>query len=167
LADYKTACSSSQKLLAESKARGAQLRERLEEATATIHQLRPQRQEHTESEIQGDFHTLSESIKNWIEINCDGFLEDDHHGFETMLNRSIDGGPGVESILKRFQLKVQELIELKEHILAAIVMRYLFDAILNRPFSNLLKEAEEGFLTAIYESMATMDPRKGNLLHPL
>jgi hypothetical protein len=104
LADYKTACSSSQKLLAESKARGAQLRERLEEATATIFRIRPRRQEHTESEIQGDFHTLSESIKNWIEINCDGFLEDDHHGFETMLNRSIDGGPGVESILKRFQL---------------------------------------------------------------
>ncbi|KIM95285.1 hypothetical protein OIDMADRAFT_148926 [Oidiodendron maius Zn] len=165
LADHRTAFSSSQKLLAESKARGAQLREHLEEATATIFRLRPQRQEHTESEIQGDFHTLSESIKNWIEINCDGFLEDDHHGFETMLNRSIDGGPGVESILKRFQLKAQELIELKEHILAAIVMRYLFDEILNRPFSNLLKEGEEDLLTAIYESMATMEPPKGNLLH--
>ncbi|KAG4432938.1 hypothetical protein IFR05_011584 [Cadophora sp. M221] len=167
LADYKTACSSSQKLLAESKARGAQLRERLEEATATIYRLRPPRQEHTESEIRGDFHALSESIKNWIEITCDGFLEDDLHGFETMLNRSIEGAPGVESILKRFQLKAQDLIELKEHILAAIVMRYLFDAILNRPFSNLLNEEEEGLLTAIYESMTTMDPPKGNLLHRL
>ena len=166
LADHKTAYSSSQKLLAESRARGAQLHGRLEEATAAIFRLRPQRQEHTESEIQGDFHTLSESIKNWIEMNCDGFLEDDHHGFEIMLNGSIDGSPGVEIILKRFQLKAQDLIELKEHILAAIVMRYLFDAILNHPLSILLKEEEEGLLSAIYESIAIMDPPKGNLPHP-
>jgi hypothetical protein len=46
-------------------------------------------------------------------------------------------------------------------------MCYLFDAILNRPFSNLLNEGEEGLLTAIYERMATMDPLKGNLLHSL
>lgn len=166
LADYKTAYSSSQKLLAESKAHGAQLYERLEEATATIFRLRPQRQEHTESEIQGDFHTLSESIKNWIETNCGGFLEDDHHGFEIMFNRSLDGSPGVETILKRFQLKAQDLIELKEHILAAIVMRCLFDGILNYSLSILLKEEEEGLLAAIYESMATMHPAKGNLPHP-
>jgi hypothetical protein len=166
LADHKIAYSSSQKLLAESKAHGAQLHERLEEATGTIFRLRPQRQEHTESEIQGDFYRLSESIKNWIEMNCDGFLEDDHHGFEIMLHRSMDGNPGVETILKRFQLKAQDLIELKEHVLAAIVMRHLFDGILNRLLSTLLREEEEGLLTDIYESMATMDPPKGNLPHP-
>lgn len=94
LADCKTAYSSSQKILAESKARGAQLHERLEQARAIIFRQRPQRQEHTEGEIQGDFYRLSESIKNWIEINCDGFLEDDHRGFEVMLDPSIDGNPG-------------------------------------------------------------------------
>ena len=166
LADYKAACSSSQKLLTESKAHVAQLHERLEEATATIFRLRPPRQEHTESEIQGDFYRLSESIKNWIEMNCDGFLEDDHLGFESMLNRSMDVNPGVETILKRFQLKVRHLIELKEHVLAAIVMRYLFDGILNRPLSILLKEGEEGLLKDICESMATMDPPKGSLPNP-
>jgi hypothetical protein len=127
LADHKTAYSSSQKSLLD---HVAQLHERLEEATATIFRLRPQRQEYTESEIQGDFHTLSESIKNWIEMNCDDFLEDDHHGFEIMLHRSMDRSPGVETILNKFQLKARDLIELKEHILAAVIMRYLFDRIL-------------------------------------
>jgi thiamine phosphate synthase YjbQ (UPF0047 family) len=82
-----------------------------------------------------------------------------------MLNRSMDGNPGVETILKKFQLKAQDLIDLKEHILAAIVMRNVFDGILNRPLSILLKEDEEGLLTSIYESMATMNPPKGNLPH--
>lgn len=143
--------------------RGAQLHERLEEATATIFRLRPQRQEYTESEIQGDFHTLSESIKIWIEMSCDDFLDDDHQGFEIMLNRSMDRSPGVITILNKFQLKAQELVDLKEYVLAAVVMRYLFDEILNRPFSILLKDEEEGLLNAIYEKMATMNPPKGNL----
>jgi hypothetical protein len=108
---------------------------------------------------------LSESIKNWIETNCDGFLEDNHHGFEIMLNRSMDGNPGVETILKRFQLKSQDLMELKEHVLAAVLMRYVFDRILNRPLSILLKEEEEALLIDIYESMMTMDPPKGNIPH--
>lgn len=167
MADYKIGYSSSQKSLSESKAREAQLHERLEEDTATIFRLRPRRQEHTESEIQADFYKLSESIKNWIEINCEGFLEDDHHGFEIMLNRSMDGNPGVKTILKRFQLRTRELVDLKEHVLAAVVMRYLFDGILNRPLSILLKEEEEGLLKDIYQSMATMDPPKGNLPHLL
>jgi hypothetical protein len=165
LAYYKTACSSFQKKLAELKAHRAQLHEHLEEAKATIFRLRPPRQEHTESEILGYFDKLSESIKNWIETNCDGFLEDNDHGFEIMLNRSINGNSGVERILKRFQGKSQDLIDVKEHVLAAILMRYLFDGILNRPLSILLMEEEEGLLNGIYENMATMDPPKGNLSH--
>jgi len=166
LADHKTAYSNFQKLLADSKAHGAELRERLEEATATIFRLRPQRQEHTENEIQKDLNTLSEWVKNWIETNCEGFLEDDNHGFEILLNPFTEESPGVETILKRFQQKAHDLMKLKEHILAAIIMRYLFDAILTRPLSILLKEGEEGFLNTICESMATMDPPKGNLPHP-
>lgn len=165
LADYKTAYSSSQKLLAESRTHGAGLHGRLEEATATIFRLRPQRQEHTESEIQVDFYRLSESIKNWVEIGCVSFLEDDHQGFDIMLNHSMDGNPGVETILKRFQQKSQDLIELKEHVLAAIVMRYLFDGILNHPFSILLKKDEEVLLTDIYKSMTAVDPQNGNFPH--
>jgi predicted nuclease with TOPRIM domain len=76
LADFKAAYFNIHEVLTKSKTHRAQLNERLEEATATIFQLRPQRQEHTESEIQGDFYKLSESIKNCIEMNCDGFLED-------------------------------------------------------------------------------------------
>ncbi len=166
LAGYKAACFSSKKLLAESEVLRAQLHDRVEEATATIFRLRPQRQEHTESEIQGEFYKLSESIKNWIEINCDGFLEDDYHGFEIMKNHS-ERNSGVESILKRFQLKAGHLIELKEHILAAIVMHYVFDKILNRPLSILLNEGEEELLTSICESMAAMDPPKGSGPQPL
>ncbi|KFY86900.1 hypothetical protein V500_07320 [Pseudogymnoascus sp. VKM F-4518 (FW-2643)] len=165
LADYETAYSSSQKKLAELKAHRAQLHKRLEEATATIFRLRPQRQEHTESEIQKCFYRLSESIKNWIEKNCDGFLEDNDHGFEIMLNCSINGNSGMGSILKRFQWKAQDLTDVKEHVLAAILMRYLFDEILNRPLSILLKEEEEGLLNGIYENMATMEHPKGKISH--
>lgn len=165
LAGYKTAYSGSQRKLDELKADKAKLHERLEETKATLFRIRPQRPEHTESEMQEYFYKLSESIKNWIETNCDGFLEDDDHGFEIMSNRSINGNSGVDSILMRFQGKTQDVIDVKEHVLAAILMRYLFDEILNRPLSILLKEEEEGFLNSIYENMATMEPPKGNLSH--
>ena len=165
LADYKTANSSSQKKLAELKAHRDQLHEHLEEATATIFRIRPRRQEHTESEIQKDFYRLSESIKNWVETNCGGFLDDNDYGFEIMLNHSIHGNSGMGSILKRFQWKAQDLTDVKEHVLAAILMRYLFDEILNRPLSILLKEEEEGLLNGIYENMATMEPPKGKISH--
>jgi hypothetical protein len=143
----------------------AQLFEHLEEAKATIFRLRPRTQEHTESEIQGYFYKLSESIKNWIEANCDGFLEDNDYGFEIMLNRSLNRNSGVKSILKRFQGKARDLVDVKEHVLAAILMRYLFDEILNRPLSILLTEEEEGLFNSIYENMATTDPPKGKLPH--
>lgn len=165
MAGYKSAYSSSQRKLAELKAHSAELHERLEETKATIFRIRPQRPEHTETKIQKDFYKLSESIKNWIETNCDGFLENNNYGFEIMLDRSINGNSGVETILKRFQRKAQDIINVKEHVLAAILMRYLFDGILSRPLSILLMEEEEGLLNGIYENMATMNPPKGNLSH--
>lgn len=163
MAVCKSAYYSSQRKFAELKAHSAELHERLEETKATIFRIRPQRPEHAESEIQENFHTLSQSIKNWIERNCDGFLEDNDHGLEIMLNRSMNGNYGVETILKRFQEKVRGLIDVKEHVLAAILMRYLFDGILSRPLSILLTQEEEGLLYGIYENMATMDHPKGNL----
>lgn len=90
LADYQAAYFNSQQLLAESEARATELHNRFEDATATIYRLRPPRQEHTESEIQGDFDALCESIKNWIELNCCDFLDDDNYGFEIMLKESTD-----------------------------------------------------------------------------
>ena len=66
---------------------------------------------------------------------------------------------------KLAELKAQDLTDVKEHVLAAILMRYLFDEILNRPLSILLKEEEEGLLNGIYENMATMEPPKGKLSH--
>lgn len=165
LADCKTAYLSSQKKFAELKAHRAQLREHLGEARATILRLRPQRQEHTESEIQEHFSRLSESIKNWVETNCDEFLDNNDYGFKIMLTPSINGNSGVGSILKRFQGEVQDLTDVKEHVLAAVLMRYLFDEILNRPLSILLKEEEEVLLNGIYENMATMEPPKGKMSH--
>jgi hypothetical protein len=162
LEKYQADYSNSQQLLAESNALATQLHHRFEEATATILRLRPPRHEHTESEIQEDFHALSESVKNWIESNCCGFLDNDAQGFEIMLKNSTDGDSWIERILRRFQWKAQYIIELKEHVLAAIIMRYLVDAVLNRPLSILLDERQEGLLTSIYDSMATMDPPKGN-----
>lgn len=101
---------------------------------------------------------------NWIELNCCDFLDDDNHGFEFMLTESTDGTSWIETILKRFQQKEQYILEFKEHVLAAIIMRYLVDGILNHPMSILLDKHEEGLLISIYESMAKMDPPKGNFI---
>ena len=164
LAEYKVALSSAEKSLKESKSHGIQLHERLEEATTTLFRLRPQRQEHTEGEIQGEFHTLSESIKNWIERNCAGFLEDDEYGFETTLNR-CRGTPGMETIVESFQLRPNDLTDLKEHVLAAILMRYLFDKILSHPWPIVLGREIESFLKDIYKSMERVDSPKGNTFY--
>lgn len=81
-----------------------------------------------------------------------------------MLNHS-NRNPKVESISESFQ-KSKDIIEPKEHILAVVIMRYLFDEFLNRPLSSLLKEEEEDLLTNIYNNMETMEPPKGNLPIP-
>lgn len=79
-----------------------------------------------------------------------------------MLKESTDGDSWIKTILMSFQQRAQYILEVKEHVLAAIIMRYLVDGILNRPLSILLDECQEGFLRSIYDNMATMDPPKGN-----
>jgi hypothetical protein len=159
LAECKTSCSAYEVSLAESKAWYA-------DAVATLFRLRPQREECTETEIEENFDALLHSIQSWVERNCSDFLDNDHQGFEIMLNRGIGGNPRVETILKRFQLNTKDLVEFKDRILEAIVMRHLFDGILNQSWPILLKEGEEDLLTRIYESLATTDPPKGNLPYP-
>ena len=170
VANHKIATVSLQNTLAESKADRAQLKQLLEESKATIFHLRPRGKEHTESEIEGDYRSLLESIKSWIETNCGEFLDDEVHGFEIMEtdNKTKNANPEpFEIILARFQTKSQYDFMLKEHILAAVVMRYLFDRVLNQHWPLTLREEDQKLLDAVYNRMTKMDPPKGKFAHLL
>jgi hypothetical protein len=161
------ALSSLQAKLAESESRRAELQQHLEEASNTIFRLRPQRQEYTESEIEEDYRKLTKVIRNWINMNCESFIDDDLRGFDTISSYRL--GPGAhpeiyEAIIYRFQLEPNLWTEAKEHVLVAVVMRYIFDRILHKPFSVLLGYDEQDFLTAIQNSMGNMEPQKGELM---
>lgn len=157
------ALTSLQDQLAESEARGAVLQQHLEEASNTIFRLRPQRQECTESEIEEDYRKLISLVKNWVNANCESFLDDDLIGFDAIRSRRIgaDAHPETfEAITLQFQSKFNHWIEAKEHVLVAAVMRYLFDRILDQCFSVLLRSEERDFLVTIQNSMENMDLQK-------
>jgi hypothetical protein len=155
--------------LAESGACAAGLQQRLEEASNTIFRLRPQRQECTESEIEEDYRKLIKLVKNWVSVNCESFVDDDLRGFDTI--GSGRSGPAAhletcEAIISQFQSESSRWIEAKEHVIAAVVMRYLFDRVLNQSFSVLLDDQEQHFLATIQSSMENMEVQKGELQAP-
>lgn len=153
--------------LAKSETRGADLQQRLEEASNTIFQLRPQRQEYTESEIEEDYRKLVIFVKDWVNVNCESFLDDDDRGFDMIRNhkngRAAHPEPW-EIIMLQFQSEPRRWIEAKEHILVAVVMRYLFDQILNQSFSAIISDGGRNFLATIQNSMENMEPQKGEFL---
>jgi hypothetical protein len=57
-------------------------------------------------------------------------------------------------------------IEAKDEVLVAIVMRYLFDQILNQPFSVLLSCEERDLIASIETAMSRTHPEKGMTMHP-
>jgi hypothetical protein len=162
-----TALTSLRAKLAESESRRAELQQHLEEASNTIFRLRPQRQEYTESEIDEDYRKLTKVIQNWISMNCESFIDDDLRGFDTIGSYRL--GPSAhpetfEAIIYRFQSKPNCWTDAKEYVLEAVVMRYIFDRILQKPFSVLLGDSEQHFLAAIQNSMGNMEPQKGGLI---
>ena len=163
------ALTSLQAKLAEAEARGAGLQQRLEEASNTIFRLRPQRQECTESEIEEDYRKLIMLVKNWISVNCEPFLDDDLCGFDTIGSYRLSPAAHLgtfEAIMLQFHSESSRWIEAKEHVLVAVVMRYLFTQILNQSFSVLLGDDERDFLATIQNSMENMELQKGKFVVP-
>lgn len=161
------ALTSLQAKLAEAEAHGASLQQRLEEASNTIFRLRPQRQECTESEIEEDYRELIFLVKNWISVNCESFLDDDLRGFDTIGSYGLGTAAYLgtfEAIMLQFHSESSRWIEAKEHVLVAVVMRYLFTQILNQSFSVLLSDGERDFLTTIQNSMENMELQKGKFV---
>ena len=100
-------------------------------------------------------------------MNCESFIDDDLRGFDTIGSCRL--GPGAhleifEAIIYRFQWEPNRWTEAKEHVLVAMVMRYILDRILHKPFSVLLGDGEQNFLAAIQNSMGNMEPQKGELI---
>ncbi|PMD42776.1 hypothetical protein L207DRAFT_632502 [Hyaloscypha variabilis F] len=131
--------------LEESEAQRANFQQRLEEASNTIFRLLPQRQEYTESEIEEDYERLVKVVKNWVNINCESFVDDDTYGFDALGRRRPPPGDHLEvfeEVILRFRSQPMRWIEAKEHVLVAVVMRYLYERILNQLFSVLLNPEE-------------------------
>ena len=150
--------------LEKSEAQRANFQQRLEEASNIIFRLRPQRQEYTESEIEEDYERLVKVVKNWVSINCESFVDDDVHGFDALGRRRPPPGDHLEAfeeVVLRFQSQPMRWIDAKEHVLVAAVMRYLYERILNQPFSILLQPEERNFLTNIQIGMEDTRLQKG------
>ncbi|KAH6671164.1 hypothetical protein B0J14DRAFT_656150 [Halenospora varia] len=142
--------------LEESEAQRANFQQRLEEASNTIFRLLPQRQEYTESEIEEDYERLVKVVKNWVSINCESFVDDDVQGFDALGRCRLPPGDHLEAfedVILRFQSQSIRWIDAKEHVLVAAVMRYLYERILNQPFSILLLPEERNFLANIQIGM--------------
>lgn len=155
-----------QSKLKESEMATVNLQQLFEEASETIFRLRPQRQECTESEIEEDYGKLIKSVQNWIDVNCGIFLDDDDRGFGEIGEQEFEPGAEpqpFERIISDFQSEAGNWMEAKEYILEAVVMRYLIDQVLNKPFSILLADSQLDFLVAVEKSMRTMEPKKGEL----
>ncbi|OBT43285.1 hypothetical protein VE00_06924 [Pseudogymnoascus sp. WSF 3629] len=158
-----------QSSLAESQAHEANIQEHLNQATATIFRLRPRRQEVTETVVQEDYRMLTMSIENWIEANCEEFLDNDLATF-VIIDSSSAGATArpekFKEILLRFQSKPDHWVEVKEKVLAAIIMRYVVDKVLCQPLSIFLSDREMDILTAIEISMGSMELKKAINSHP-
>ena len=144
----------------ESEAQREILQQRLEEASNTILRLRPPRQEYTESEIEEDYERLIKAIKNWVSVNCEAFLDDDPHGYGALLRHSPHQSNYLEpfeEIIAKFHSKFSQWAEPKEHVLVAVVMRYVYEWILTQDFSVLLTPEERSNLASIEKGLK--DPR--------
>lgn len=144
----------------ESEAQRDNLQQRLEEASNTILRLRPPRQEYTESEIEEDYERLIKAIKNWVNVNCEAFLDDDLRGYGALLRHRPHQSNYLEpfeEIIARFHSKFSQWTEPKEHVLVAVVMRYVYERILTQGFSVLLTPEERSTLSSIEKGLE--DPR--------
>jgi hypothetical protein len=155
-----------QSKLKESEVARANLQQLFEEASETIFRLRPQRQECTESEIEDDYGKLIKSVQNWVDVNCGIFLDDGSRGFWEIGKQESEPGAEpqpFEKIISDIQSEAGHWVEAKGYMLEAVVMRYLIDRILHKPFSILLPDSQRDFLVAVEKSMGKMEPQKGEL----
>jgi hypothetical protein len=146
--------------LGESEAQRESLQQRLEEASNTIFRHRPPREEYTEDEIEEDYERLIKAIKNWVSVNCEAFLDDDLHGYGALLRhrpQQSDHLEPYEGIIANFHSQFSQWTEPKEHVLVAVVMRYVYERILTQGFSVLLTPDERSTLASIEKGLH--DPR--------
>ena len=147
-----------------SNARIHDLEQRLEESVSTLFRLRPQRLQCTETEVKDDYHSLTQSIKTWVEANCGDFLDDNDLGFEVFQQER----PGGSNCSQAFHILLDKVSqqpgrwnEIKDNILAALIMRYLVDLVLRSQFPVWLQDGHWDFLHDLENSMDTLEPKRG------
>ena len=148
--------------LAESVAHQSELQLHLDQANRILLQLRPQREECTESEIEEDYRKLIFKIEDWISNSFTSFLDDHDRGLDELCHGEPRTCPeSFSTIPWRFLSRPDRWIEAKEHVLIATVVGYVVEEILNQPFSVLLRHGERDLLVSIETAMARTQPKRG------
>jgi hypothetical protein len=139
-------------------ARVEDLDRRREDAVATLFRLRPQRKECTETEVKEDYLLLKDSIENWVEKNCESFLDNEQLGCDRI------GGDiplGYECILNNFRSQPNRWDDAKDQVLVAVIMRYVFDNILCHSFPVWLHGDHKVLLHDIEKAIENLEPKRG------
>jgi hypothetical protein len=141
-----------------------ELERRLEESVSTLFRLRPQRLQCTETEVKDDYHTLTRSIKIWVESNCEDFLDDDDLGFEFFQQDRQNGSSRSQAfdyLLGELSQRPRSWNKFKDSILAALIIRCLLDLVLRSQFPVWLQDIHKEFLHELEDSMKTLEPERG------
>jgi len=124
----------------------------------------PQRQQCTETEVKEDYELLKGSIQTWIDNNCQDFLNNEQLGYDLIgdeTTRRHGQLQSHETVLQNFRRQSNRWDEAKDQLLIAIIMRYIFDRILSRPYPLGLSGEGQAVLDRIEKNMESLEPRRG------
>jgi hypothetical protein len=137
--------------------------ERCEDAEATLLRLRPQRQQCTETEVKEDYELLKASIQTWVDNNCESFLDNEQLGCD-LIGDETSGHNQLYSykiVLQNFHQEPSRWDDAKDQLLISIIMRYVVEKILSRPYPLGLFRDGRSLLSDIEKSMESLEPRRG------
>jgi hypothetical protein len=138
--------------------------ERCKDAESTLLRLRPQRQQCTETEVRDDYELLKASIQTWVDNHCTDFLDDEQLGCDMIGDDTPKRHNQVQSheiVLRHFHSEPNRWDDAKDQLLIAIIMRYVVDKIISRPYPLGLSQEDQALLAKIEDSLNNLEPRRG------
>jgi hypothetical protein len=94
------------------------------------------------------YEDLQSQIRNWVEVNCDAFLDDQTPGIELTYSNYFH-----PTAMNAYQ-QVVMWPGTKSYILQAVIMRHIYDYILRLPFPLWLSTEEHRYLTVLEENLS-------------
>ena len=106
-------------------------------------------------EIRVGYYDLIEGIDEWVEEYCEEFLANANLKYEQWQDTWKFHGlsEGLELVLSNYYKQLGAWPGAKQHILNALIIRYLFDYILNGYFPSWLSYKNQNLLHTIEENM--------------